>query len=361
MIYFLMLHNKGMVDVSLLGKELTFLKIDSIVLRNFVFTLLSGMLIYLFIAMYQLGVASNNFYKRKNIPFTIGITGDSGAGKTTMIEIIERALGSSNLLYIEGDGDHRWERGDRFWDEYTALNPKANYLYRQAKDLQELRTGGTIRRVDYDHDTGKFTSPKRLRSKKYVILCGLHALYLPQTRKHLDLKIYMDSDETLRRYWKIKRDTTKRGYSKEKVLKAIEDRMPDAQKYIYPQKNYADFIVKYYDKKLIDCMVNNHDVNMSVLLTLSADIDIEPLVDELKEYDIDVNYEYSQDLRYQFVTLDADDMEGMKLPLEQIANKIIPQMEEISKEDLCSDINAKDGMIILFLLLIISNKMQEVL
>lgn len=360
LIYFIFLHNRDVVDLYLCNKSLEWIKYNNSVISNGTFTILSGILIYLIISMYQLGVASNSFYKRKNIPFTIGIAGDSGAGKSTFIDIVEKGLGYSNLLYIEGDGDHRWERGNRFWDEYTALNPKANYLYRQAKDLSDLRSGSAVRRVDYDHSTGKFTSPKRISSKDYVILCGLHALYLPQTRKLLDLKIYMDADETLRRYWKIQRDTTKRGHSKEAVLKSIEERMSDAQKFIYPQKNYADLIVKYYDKNLTDCMVENYDVKISVRLMLSAAVDIKPLVNELREYGITVEYDYSEDLKNQYVTLDADNMEEISLPIEEIAERVIPQLEEITCENLNSDVNAKDGMIILFLLLLISNKMQGV-
>ena len=298
-------------------------------------------------------------YKRKNIPFTIGIAGDSGAGKTTMIAVVEKCLGEKNLLFIEGDGDHRWERGDENWDEITALNPKANYLYKQAEDLKHLRAGSSVRRVDYDHNTGKFTEQRKNRVKRYVLLCGLHALYLPQTRKNLDLKIYMDSDEKLRRFWKIQRDTSKRGYSKIAILKQIEDRMPDAVKYIYPQKEYADMIVHFYDKTLADCMVEEHEVKMSVFITISAAINVEPLIDELRLNGLSIRYDYTEDLQKQIVDIDANDLEQMKLPVEKIANSIIPQLDEITRENLDKDYpNGKDAVIILFLLLMISGKMK---
>lgn len=358
LLYFVFLHNRGMVDLYVGKKSLEFLKYNSPIIANGVFTILSGLLLYLIVSMYQLGVASNNFYKRRDIPFTIGVAGDSGAGKSTFVEILEKGLGVSNLLYIEGDGDHRWERGNRFWDEYTALNPKANYLYRQAKDLAELRSGSTVRRVDYDHNTGKFTQKKKFSSRPFVVLCGLHALYLPQTRKHLDLKIYIDSDETLRRYWKIQRDTLKRGHSKEMVLKSIEERMPDAAKYIYPQKQYADLVITYFDKNLVDCKVENYNVQISVRLMLSAAVDIEPLVDELRGFGITAEYDYSDDLENQYVDLDADNLEEIELPIESIAEKVIPQLDEITCEHWDKNANAKDGVMILFLLLLISNKMR---
>ena len=361
LVYFVTLHSRGgVVDLYFLNNDLSFLKIDNEMFSNGVFTLLSGTLIYLIISMYQLGVASNNLYKRKDIPFTIGISGDSAAGKSTMIDVIEKALGINNLLYIEGDGDHKWERGDRYWDDYTALNPKANYLYRQADDLKDLRSGSAIRRVDYDHSTGKFTSPRRIRSKKFILLCGLHAMYLPQTRKYLDLKIYMDADENLRRYWKIQRDITHRGHTKEAVLKSIEERLPDAEKYIYPQKDYADFIVRYYDNTLTDYLDLNHDVKISMQLTISAAVNVEPLVQELEKQGINLSYEYTDNLKRQIINIEADDLEGRFFSLESIAEKVIPQLEEITRERFDNPISFKDGLIILFLLLLISNKMKGI-
>lgn len=361
LLYFIFFHDRGMVDLYLLDKDLSFLKVQEQTGSNILFTLMSATLLYLVYSMYQIGVASNSLYKRKNIPFTIGIAGDSGVGKSTMINMVENCLGKKNLLFIEGDGDHRWERGDKNWDEYTALNPKANYLYRQAEDLRQLRAGGTVKRVDYDHSTGKFTDQQKIRSNKYVMLCGLHSLYLPQTRKNLDLKIYLETEEQLRRYWKIQRDTKTRGHSKEDVVKSIEDRMPDAKQYIYPQREFADMVVHYYDKNLSDCMVDEYDVNLSVRLTLSASVNVEQLVNELRNCDLRVEYDYSEDLKTQVIYIEAENLEEMDLPVEEIAYRVIPQIEEITRENFKNIRNGKDAVLALFFLLSISSKMQGVL
>lgn len=358
LIYFVFLHSRSMVDLYLLDKDLSFIKVENSTLTNLFFTLLSGTLVYIIFSMYQLGIASNSLYKRRNFPFTIGIAGDSGSGKSTLIDVVERCLGRHDLLYIEGDGDHRWERGEKQWKEFTHLNPKANYLYRQATDLKQLRVGNPVKRVEYNHDTGKFTDAKKIKPKRYVILCGLHSLYLPQARKYLDLKIYMDVDETLRKFWKIQRDIAHRGYSKEKILEQIEERIPDAEKYIYPQRKYADMSIQYYDRTLYDCMAVEHQVHLSVRITVSATINIEPLVDELIYYGIKVVYDYSEDLRMQTVDMDAIDLENADIPIETIAERIVPQLEEITRENLNDCDNAKDGIIMLFLLLSISSKMQ---
>jgi len=354
LVYFIFLHNRDVVDLYLLHTDLSFIKFNNKVFSNVLFTLLAGTLFYIVFAMYQLGVTNNTLYKRRNLPFTIGIAGDSGAGKSTFINIVADTLGEKNLLFIEGDGDHRWERGDIHWEENTHLNPKANYLYRQALNLAYLRLGVPVKRVEYDHDTGKFTEAKKIRPNKYIMMCGLHSLYLPQMRKNLDLKIYMDVDENLRRYWKIQRDITHRGYSKEKILKQIEDRIPDAEKYIYPQKEYADVIIHYYDKYLDNCMVDNHDVKLSARITVSAAIDIEPLLMELRSQGYDVSYDYSDDLQMQTVDIAEFVQENSHICVEEIADRIIPQLEAITKERL----DNTNGIMKLFLLTVISSKMR---
>ncbi len=355
--YFVFFHNRGMTDLRCLLIDLSWLKIEAEAWRNLSFTLLSAALAYIVYSMYQLGISSNSLYKRRNVPFTIGIAGDSGTGKSTLIELVKRLLGEGSLLYIEGDGDHRWERGDQQWQEFTHLNPKANYLYRQAKDLKQLRTGNAVRRVEYDHDTGRFTGAKRMKPKSYVMLCGLHAMYLPQARKYLDLKVYMDVDESLRRYWKIQRDALHRGYTKEEVLRQITCRMEDAKKYIYPQKAYADVWIRYYDSTLKDYMEEDHVVQMSLCITVSAALDMDALVDLLDALGIAAAHDYSQDLKRQTLDIEAAAFCGHRLDLAETASSLVPQLEEITGERLTAS-NDMEGILELVFLMCISAKMR---
>lgn len=356
-LYFLFGHQTEYVDLYVTDNSLQFLKLEDQTIVNIIFTILAVLLFYIIFQMYQSGIASNSLYKRKGIPFTIGIAGDSGTGKSTFIKTIKTCVGLENLLEIEGDGDHKWERGEKMWEQYTHLNPKANYLYRQAMDIQRLRIGSTTRRVEYDHSSGKFTLPKRIKPKPYILLCGLHALYLPQMRKNLDLKIYMDSDETLRRYWKIQRDVAHRGYSKEKILKQIEDRISDAKKYIYPQKQYADLIIQYFDKELKDCLVEHHEVCMSMRLSLKSEINVEPLLLCLQRYGISIFSDFNQDLERQTIVCDGESLKDKSIPFKKIAADIIPQLEELSEQSL-EELDTLQGVLCLFLLLLISNSMQ---
>ncbi|MGG7147370.1 uridine kinase [Clostridium butyricum] len=356
-VYFIFCHKTNNVDLYCLNINLDILKINNTSIINIIFTILTGTLSFIIYIMYKLGLASNSFYKRRNVPFTIGVAGDSGTGKSTLIDVISKCLGSKDLLFIEGDGDHKWERGEEMWKHYTHLNPKANYLYRQAIDIETLRKGDYVKRVDYNHDTGRFSEKNKVKPKKFILLCGLHSFYLPQMRKILDLKIYMDADENLRRYWKIKRDTAHRGYTKEKILEQIESRMSDAHKYIFPQKEYADLVIQYFDKYLTDCCVENHEVNMSLKLTLSAAINLEPIIEELLNYNIEIKYDYSEDLKTQIIVFDGESLKEKVIDFEEIAYKVITQVNEITTENLICNDNLS-GIIQLVILVLMSYKMQ---
>ena len=106
----------------------------------------------------------------------IGISGDSGAGKSSLVDFFSN-LWKKDFLVIEGDAYHKWERNDEHWKDFTALNPKANNLDKLAKDLQLLRNGFPIVIRNYNHSNGKFDDPQTLHPKTNILLVGLHSLY----------------------------------------------------------------------------------------------------------------------------------------------------------------------------------------
>ena len=118
----------------------------------------------------------------------------------------------------------------------THLNPMANDLERYANDLVSLIDGNDVFTKRYDHDTGLMTHPREIKSNDFIIASGLHALYLPILRDCYDLSIYLDIDEDLRRYFKIKRDTKFRIEQKQEVLQSFEDRNLDSEKFIKKQR-----------------------------------------------------------------------------------------------------------------------------
>jgi uridine kinase len=178
--------------------------------------------------------------------FVINLCGDSGAGKSTISQLISSVLPYDKSLLFETDRYHKWERGDKNYLEYTHLHPNANNLDKMAEDVYTLSLGKNIYTVDYDHSTGKFIYETPVHPSNYILICGLHTLYGQSLRELSDLKIYVDTEQTLKEHWKISRDINKRGASREQVKETIERRKPDYKTFIEPQSEHADVLIKYY-------------------------------------------------------------------------------------------------------------------
>jgi len=175
--------------------------------------------------------------------FTIGVAGDSGSGKTTFTQGVRDIFGSDLVSTITLDDYHRLDREGRKREGLTALNPKANRIDRIEQDLILLRRGVPIEKPVYNHSTGTFDPPVIFRPKKILILEGLHTLLTPTLRKYLDFTLFVDPTREVKYDWKLRRDMAKRGYSEEAVLREIAEREPEYEKYIVPQKQYADVVI----------------------------------------------------------------------------------------------------------------------
>lgn len=175
----------------------------------------------------------------------IAISGSSGVGKTTISRLISIALPNEKTLIFSGDDLHKWERGDSNWNSYTHLNPEANNLLLGYEHLRILKSNNKIVHRSYNHDTGKFNSSIDVYPANYIIYEGLHALYDVRVRDLSWIKIFVDTDEDLKKEWKIKRDTQKRGYTKEQVEDAMTRRGDDEKKYIATQRQHADVIIRF--------------------------------------------------------------------------------------------------------------------
>lgn len=220
-----------------------------------------------------------NYYILLSKCNVFAICGDSGSGKTTLGNLLKKYFDSSFLL--ECDRYHKWERNDENWSEFTHLNPEANFISKMNEDIFNLKVGKTIYQVDYDHNTGKFTQKEKIENSENLIVCGLHTLYKNSDSVY-NLKIFMDTEESLKKEWKIQRDVSKRGYSEEKVLNQIEFRKNDYLKYIEPQKNNSDIIINFY---------KDDESEQKLRIYILRKFDYVFFIEDLKQNNIDFNFE----------------------------------------------------------------------
>ncbi len=268
--------------------------------------------------MYRKGVRSNALYTFRDESFMVGIGGDSGAGKHTLGNDLQALLGGA-LSVVNGDDDHRWERGHAMWRRYTHLDPRGNFLGEQSASLAALRRGGDVRKRQYDHDAGQFTPPVLVRATDFIAIVGLHPFYLASQRQVLHLKIFVDPAEAVRREWKVDRDVAKRGYTPAQVLAEMDRRASDSAKYVQPQRRYADLVLRQLE--------NTTGIDLSVELEISNLLDPLALFHSLSQVEtLDVEWLPDESLmRDQFRvrgTIDA-------AQAGRLATATIPNVDEL--------------------------------
>ena len=348
-VFFVFFYLSEYKDIYLFDKDID-LKFRNENLRNISFTILEVSLLTIMYGFYKYGIKSNSIYKKQS-NLLIGIGGDSGAGKSTLLAGLKDILGY-RLLAIEGDAEHKWERTNSNWDKFTHLDPKANYVHKQADAILQLKQNQSIYRSEYDHNLGKFTKPELIIPKEFIVIAGLHPFYIPKLRKNIDFKIFLDTQESLRRHWKILRDVSKRQYTKEKIEEQLKRRITDSKKYIDPQKNFADMVVNFFSKNNFDTGLEGSDINIGLKVSISASIYIEDLIEVLNSNEI--TWDYNEDLNSQYIILN-------KVPLN---NFKILAMDTIENFNEVIDVNAKwaegyNGFLQYLCLKIICEKLKD--
>jgi phosphoribulokinase len=184
-------------------------------------------------------------------PIIIGITGDSGSGKTTYSNGIRRLLGTDIVKTITMDGYHKENRIEREKSGKLPLDPNENKLDLLFKHLTDLKKGLSVNIPVYNHATGMFDPPMVFTPAPIIILEGLHALY-PQFLPLLDFRIYVDPTRDVKWQWKYERDVKLRGHEVKPLLEEMFKRESAYKRWIDFQKTDANIVIKILQSKMGD-------------------------------------------------------------------------------------------------------------
>ena len=178
-------------------------------------------------------------------PIILGVVGDSATGKTTLTKGLVEILGGENVTHIGMDDYHCYDRQERKEHGITPLDPECNYMDIIGQHLTHLRDGEPILKPHYKHSDGTFGRPDYVKPQSFVLIEGLLGYHTPDLSSNFDVRVYLAPPEDLRREWKVKRDTSKRGYTEEQVLAELDMREPDSEAFIRPQRSRADIVVSF--------------------------------------------------------------------------------------------------------------------
>ncbi len=180
-------------------------------------------------------------------PFIIGITGGSGGGKTSFIRAIRKAFSASQICLISQD-DYYLPREAMKADPNGVLNfdlPDCFDKKAFNRDLEKLINGESYERTEYIFNNAK-SNPKTLtfHPAPIIIVEGLFVFHFKKIFKHLDLKIFVDTEDHLKLTRRIVRDQVERNYPLDEVLYQYQHHvMPSYQQYIEPYRREADIVV----------------------------------------------------------------------------------------------------------------------
>ena len=198
----------------------------------------------------------------------IGLAADSGCGKSTFMRRMTGVFGGdakppkggnpdSNTLISDMatviclDDYHLHDRNGRKEAKVTALDEKAQNFDLMYEQVAALKKGEAVQKPIYNHVSGLLDPAEETKATKVLVIEGLHPFYDERVRDLLDFKIYLDISDEIKFAWKIQRDMAERGHSLESIKASIEARKPDFNKFVDPQKEFADVVLQVLPTQLI--------------------------------------------------------------------------------------------------------------
>ena len=178
---------------------------------------------------------------------TVGITGGTGSGKTTISEELKKEFGESDIGFISQDSYYN-DNGNLSFDEKNKINfdhPDAIDFELMINHLNLLKNGKTINQPIYSfihHNRTEKT--KLLKPKKIMIIEGLLILNNIKLRDLIDLKVFVDATKNLRFKRRLDRDINQRGRTAEEVVELFNSRLNKMHNlYVEPMKEFCDIVI----------------------------------------------------------------------------------------------------------------------
>lgn len=178
-------------------------------------------------------------------PVVLGIAGCSGSGKTTLAVELARTLDGIHFPI-----DHYYrdlahlplaERIRQNFDDPALI--ESSLL---AAHLEALARGEAIERHLYEFATYTRIAGRSetVQSRRFVIVEGLFTLVYPELLPHYQLRVYVDTPDTVCFERRLRRDIHERGRTPESVLEQCAATVrPAAEARIRPSAKHADLIV----------------------------------------------------------------------------------------------------------------------
>lgn len=188
--------------------------------------------------------------KRSNSskPFITGIAGGSGSGKTFFLNRFLDHFTNNEVCLISQD-DYYFPVGHTMSKEENKLYnfdlPETIDREHFYADIIKLINNETIYKKEYTFNNPDAV-PKilEIRPAPIMIVEGLFIFHFKEIADLLDLKIFIEADEEVALFRRLKRDLEERGYSNEDAMYKWKNHVVPAYKeYLLPYKNICQQVI----------------------------------------------------------------------------------------------------------------------
>lgn len=194
-------------------------------------------------------------------PFTIGITGGSGSGKTFFLQGLSACFAAHEICLISQDNYYKSrdqqpvdENGVKNFDLPVSIDRDA---FRH--DLLLLKSGQNVVKQEYTFNNPQAkTQMLEFKSAPIIVVEGLFVQYFEEISHELDLRIFIEAKDHVKLGRRIKRDQVERGYDIDDVLYRYQYHvMPVYETLIEPLKHHADLVIPNNSKfeRALDVLV----------------------------------------------------------------------------------------------------------
>lgn len=182
---------------------------------------------------------------------TCGISGGSGAGKTTLTRHLLARLGPEQVSVLAFDAYYR-DQGHLTPADRALVNydhPDSLDHERFAADVTTLRSGNAIERPVYDFATHTRTGEVEIvKPRPIVIVEGILLLSFPEIASTLDLAVFIDVPESVRLERRLQRDIAERGREPDDVRRQFAATVaPMHDRYVEPYRHLAHRTVALHE------------------------------------------------------------------------------------------------------------------
>ena len=194
------------------------------------------------------GKASHEEAREPQLPFpptVLGVAGCSGSGKTTLANELARTLRGLRFhlddYYVDLGHLPLEERVRQNFDDPSLIEvPLLEH------HIAALARGESIERPCYDF--GTYTRmvgrTQKVNAGPFLIVEGIFALYYPELFPHYQLRVFIDTPDSLCFERRLKRDIEERGRTPELVRIQYDSTVrPSSEEFVRPSASHADLVV----------------------------------------------------------------------------------------------------------------------